>query len=177
MSNSVKYQLRELLPSLSPQAKAISDPDCKSKFKILKMIAESRKSVEMMCAEMGKSHQWFFKWSNILIKHKDILSLKNRSRKPKKSPNQTPKRVAKRIRKLRELEPFSGPERISRDLKLHYNIVCSPSTVYANLKREKLISQEYSKKLSKKHLKRYRRPLPGWLQMASDGFQICALLD
>lgn len=165
MSSLVRCQLRELLPSLSSKAKAISDPDCKSKFKILKIIAESNKSIELLCAEIGKSHQWFYKWANILLKRKDILSLKSRSRKPNRSPKQTPKRVAKRIRKLREYEPFSGPERISRDLKTHYNIQCPPSTVYANLKREKLISQEHSKKLTKKHLKRYRRPLPGWLQM------------
>ena len=165
MSRSVKYQLRELLPSLSSKAQAISDPDAKSKFKILKKIAESEKSVEFKCAEFGKSHQWFYKWAKVLLKKKDILSLKNRSRRPKRSPSQTPKRVVKRIRKLRELEPFSGPERISRDLKNLFNMKCAPSTVYANLKREKLISKKYSERLTKKHTKRYRRPLPGWLQM------------
>ena len=165
MSRSIKYQLRELLPSLSSKAQAVSDPDCKAKFKIMKIIAESEKSVEFKCAEFGKSHQWFYKWAKILLKQKDILSLKERSRKPKRSPNQTPKRIVKRIRKLRELEPFSGPERISRDLKKLFNMTCAPSTVYANLKREKLTSAEHSKKLTKKHTKRYRRPLPGWLQM------------
>ena len=42
---------------------------------------------------------------------------------------------------------------------------CSPSAVYAALKRLGMITKEYAKKLTKEHLKRYRRPLPGWLQM------------
>jgi hypothetical protein len=40
-----------------------------------------------------------------------------------------------------------------------------PSTVYAILKREKMISQKLAEKLTKKHLRRYRRVLPGYLQM------------
>jgi transposase InsO family protein len=42
---------------------------------------------------------------------------------------------------------------------------CPPSTVYAVLKRKKLISKEYRKKRAKKHIKRYRRQVPGFLQM------------
>ncbi|MFN9068980.1 MAG: DDE-type integrase/transposase/recombinase, partial [Bdellovibrionales bacterium] len=40
-----------------------------------------------------------------------------------------------------------------------------PSTVYAILKREKMVSQKLAEKLTKKHLRRYRRALPGYLQM------------
>ena len=160
-----KYSLLELLPSLRSQAQGISDPEIKSRFKFLKVVAESPKSVRKKCREEGRSHQTFYKWAEILIKTQDVMCLKSRSRKPTKSPNQTPKRITKRVRKLRLLEPFSGPERISQDLKEHYNIKCPPSTVYAVLKREKLITAEHAKRLNKKHLKRYRRPLPGWLQM------------
>ena len=44
-------------------------------------------------------------------------------------------------------------------------MICAPSTVYNVLKRLKLISKEYSKKLTKAHHKRYRRPLPGYMQV------------
>ena len=44
-------------------------------------------------------------------------------------------------------------------------MVCSPSAVYAVLWRLAMITDEYKKKLTKAHLKRYRRPLPGWMQM------------
>ncbi|NDF13455.1 MAG: transposase [Proteobacteria bacterium] len=160
-----KYRLRELLPSLSAQAKSISDAEIKARFKLLKAVAESPQTVERKCRQEGKSKQYFHKWAKVLLKTKDILSLASRSRRPKRSPRKTPRRVVKRVRKLRELEPFSGPERISQDLKDHFNIDCPPSTVYQVLKREKLISTDGAKKLTKRHLKRYRRPLPGWLQM------------
>jgi transposase InsO family protein len=41
----------------------------------------------------------------------------------------------------------------------------SVSTVYQVLLRNKLIKDEYKKALTKKHMKRYTRPFPGWLQM------------
>ncbi len=60
---------------------------------------------------------------------------------------------------------FWDCERISCYLKQFFNIQCPPSTVYAILKREKLITEENRKKLTKRHIKRYRRPLSGYLQM------------
>ena len=152
--SALKYRLRELLPSLSSQAKSNSDVEIKTRFKLLKTVAESPKSVQRKCREEGKSQQLFYKWAKLLLKTKNILSLKSRSRRPKRSPNLTPKRIVKRVRKLRELEPFSGPERISQDLKEHFNIECPPSTVYHILKRERLITTEGAKKLTKRHLKR-----------------------
>lgn len=163
--SQTKYRLQELLPSLSAQAKSISEIEVKKRFKFLKVVAESPKSVEHKCRDEGQSPQAFYKWAKLLLKTKDIWSLKSRSRRPKRSPTQTAKRVTKRVRKLRALEPFAGPERISQDLKSLFNIDCPPSTVYNVLKREGLISVDRAKKLSKKHLKRYRRPMPGWLQM------------
>ena len=49
------------MPSLSSKAQAVSDPDSKAKFKMMKIIAESEKSVDFKCADFGKSHQWFYK--------------------------------------------------------------------------------------------------------------------
>jgi len=40
-----------------------------------------------------------------------------------------------------------------------------PSTVYAILRRFKMVSVTLAKKLTKRHLKHYRRPFPGFLQM------------
>lgn len=160
-----KYALRELLPSLRSQAQGISDREIKQRFKFLKAIVESPKSVRKKCREEGRSHQMFYKWAEILLKAKDLLALKPRSRRPKNSPNKTPKRVEKRIRKLRELQPFQGADRISQDLKDMFNMKCPPSTVGAVLKRQGFIGKEQSKKLTKKHTRRYRRDLPGYLQM------------
>ncbi len=160
-----KYRLRSVLPSLVLQARSISDVEVKARFKFLKAVAESPKSVRNKCREEGKSHQFFYKWAKILLRTKNLISLKSKSRKPNDSPNKTSKRIERKIRILRNLEPFSGAERISQDLKEHHSMKCPPSTVYQVLKREGLVSQEKSKRLTKRHMKRYRRPLPGYLQM------------
>lgn len=160
-----KYKLKELLPSLVLQARSITDSEVKARFKFLKVVAESSKSVRNKCREQGKSHQLFYKWARVLLRTKNLLSLKGRSRRPKRSPNKTSKRIERKIRILRKLEPFSGSERISQDLKEHHSMKCPPSTVYQVLKRGGLISQEKSKRLTKRHMRRYRRSLPGYLQM------------
>lgn len=71
----------------------------------------------------------------------------------------------KKVVQLRRAQPSYGPERISQDLKQLFNIKVPPSTAHAILKRKGLISQKHQKSLTKRHLKRYRRPFPGYLQM------------
>jgi transposase InsO family protein len=162
---SLKLQLRKILPGLGKQANTISDPEIKKRLYLIKAVVNSPKSVAQVCQHRGVSSDFFNKWGSKLLRAKDLLSLASTSRKPKHCPHQTPKRVEKRVKVLRLAEPSHGPERISFDLKKFYNIVCSPSAVYAVLWRLKLITEEYRKKLTKTHLKRYRRPLPGWTQM------------
>lgn len=162
---SLKLQLREILPELSKQANKIKDPVIKKRLYLIKRVCESPKSVSQVCRFGGVSSDYFNKWGSILLRAKDLLSLKSVSRKPKSCPHQTPKRIEKRIRNLRLAEPSHGPERISFDLKKLFNMVCPPSTVYAVLLRLGMITEVYKKKLTKEHLKRYRQPLPGWLQM------------
>jgi len=163
--SALKLQLRKILPELSSQANKISDPEIKKRLYLIKAVTESPKDVKRVCELRGVSPDYFYKWARRLLKRQDLLSLKPKSRKPDRSPNQTPKRVEKRIRILRKLDPSLGPERISDDLKRIYNMICSPSAVYAVLKRLKLVTKQYRDRLTKKHMKRYRRPLPGWLQM------------
>ena len=162
---TLKLQLKKILPDLSKQANTISDPEIKKRLYLIRAVVNSPKSVSQVCQSRGVSPDLFNKWGKILLKAKDLLSLKSGSRKPKNCPHQTPKRIEKRIKNLRLAEPSHGPERISFDLKKLYNMVCSPSGVYAVLWRLALITDEYRKKLTKTHLKRYRRPLPGWMQM------------
>ena len=163
---SLKLQLRKILPGLSEQANRNKDRQIKSRLYLIKAVAQSPKSVERVCQSRGVSTDSFYNWARQLLKKPlDLKSLKSRSTKPKSCPHQTPKRVEKRIRNLRLVEPSHGPERISFDLKRLFNIVCHPSTVYAVLLRLGMITEFYKKKLTKAHLKRYRQPLPGWIQM------------
>ena len=107
----------------------------------------------------------FYAWAKRLLKAKSVSGLLCLSRRPKRSPSKTPRRVIRRIVKIRKAEPYLGPDRISDDLKRLYKIDCPPSTVHAILKREGLITEDKKKALTKKHMKRYRRPWPGYLQM------------
>jgi transposase len=163
--SDLKYQLRRLLPTLTDESKRLNDPQARERLYLIKAVAKSPKPIEVICQSKGRSTKYFYSWAKKLLKTKSVLALVSLSRKPKRSPNQTQRRIEKRIKRLREAEPYHGPERISQDLKDLFNIKCAPSTVYSVLKRLGLISQEAQKKLTKKHLKRYRRPIPGYLQM------------
>lgn len=163
--SSLKYQLLLLLPTLSSAARSNSSRELKARFYRLKAVSESRRDLAKACRLHGVSREWFYKWGRRLLRAKNINSLGSKSRRPRRSPNQTSERISRRIRRLRMLEPFSGPERISQDLKDYFNIECAPRTVNNVLKREGFISKKHSQRLTKKHLKRYRRPLPGYLQM------------
>ncbi len=163
--SALKTQLKEVLQKLSSEANKIRDPEIKQRYYFLKKIAESQKSIKQTCESLGKSRDYFYDLVDRFLDLKTIDCLKPLSRRPIKSPNKTPARVEKRVKKLRLENPSHGPERISFYLKRKFNMVCPPSTVAAILVRLGLVTQENKKKLTKKHLKRYRRPLPGYLQM------------
>jgi len=163
--SSLKYQLKELLPSLKGEANKISDPEVKRRFYLIKAVSESPKNVKRTCEARGVSTDYFYKWARKLLESKTLQALVSRSKAPKRFWNLTQKRVEKRIVKIRRAEPFKGPETISFDLKKRFNMICAPSTVAAILKRKGLVKKEYRDRLTKKHMKRYRRPWPGFLQM------------
>ena len=163
--SALKNQLKLILPKLSKEANANQDKEIKRHLYLIKAVCSSTKSVKQVCEKRGVSTDQFYLWAKRLKKFKSIACLGSLSRKPKYSPRQTKKRVERKILLLRKVEPSHGPERISFDLNRLFRIVCPPATVYNVLKRLKLISKEYRQRLTKKHHKRYRRPLPGYMQI------------
>jgi len=164
MSELIK-QLRLILPGLSAEANANTNKEIRRHLYLIKAVVESPKSVVQTCERRGVSTDQFYLWAGRLVKAKSLICLSSKSKKPRRSPRQTKKRVERKIRSLRTAEPSHGAERISFDLKKLFRIVCAPSTVYNVLKRLKLISEDHSRKLTKRHHKRYRRPVPGYMQM------------
>ena len=162
---SLKYQLRELLASLSAESNQLKDPVAKQRLYLIKAVAESKKDIKKTCEARGVSTDLFYKWSARLLLDRTLESLRSFSRAPKRKWNQTPKRIEKRVVALRKARPYLGAERISFELKKQFNIKCAISTAGAILKRSGLITEVYAKRLTKKHLRRYRRPFPGYLQM------------
>ena len=163
--SKLKDQLKVILPTLAEEANHNRDPEVKFRLYVLKYVTESKKDVKTACEAKGVSTDFFYEWGGRLLRVRKLSSLKSRSRKPKKSPNQTPRRAEKRIRKLRMADPSHGPDRISFYMKLLFNVTCAPSTVYNVLRRLGFVDKAERKTRSKKHLKRYTRPIPGYLQM------------
>jgi len=163
--SGLKYQLKEVISSLSLEANKNRDKEVKKRFYLIKAVIESKKDVKKTCEARGVSTDYFYMWAKRLLEIKSILALESKSKSVKFFWNKTPRRIEKRIIKLRKQEPFLGPERISYKLKKLFNMICPASTVAAILKRAGLVTKKYRDRLTKRHLKRYRRPLVGYLQM------------
>jgi len=161
----LKYRLRELLPRLSEQAKRCKDRTIKRRLYLIKAVVLSTRTIKSACEFRGIGRDSFYQWAQRLLEKRDISALSPLSRRPHRSPNQTKRAIEKKILEVKNKEPFLGPERISNALDELYAISIHPSTAYAVLKRNNAISKEYRKKRTKKHTKRYRRPIPGYLQM------------
>lgn len=163
--SQLRSQLRKIMPRLSTEANKLRDPEARSRWMKLKQITWSPKPLARACAFYGWSEDAYSKWGTRLRKQPRIESVMSKSRKPHRSPNKTKPRKEKKVAQLRRADPSLGPERISFDLQKFFKILVPPSTVYAVLKRAKMVSIKLAEKLTKKHLKRYRRPWPGYLQM------------
>ena len=163
--SSRKYQLEKLMPSLSAAAQKSKDKEVKARFYLIKAVCSSKKDIKKTCESRGYSTDFFYKWSARLLKYKSLEGLVTKSKAPKNSPNRTVKRTEKKVIKIKRENSFLGPKRISFYLKKWYKIKCPPSTVYNILKRNNLISKKYQSRRTKKHMKRYRRSFPGYLQL------------
>lgn len=163
--SKLKHQLKSILPLLSEEANRCRDREVRERLDLIKGIIKSPKSLTKACAAAGKSTDWFGTWAKRLIKERSLEALKSRSRRPKHSANKTPKRIEKRVMQIRKAQPFLGPERVQDDLKRLFNMHCPVTTIYRILKRNKLITQATKQRTTKKHIKRYRRFLPGFCQM------------
>lgn len=164
MSN-IKYDLRCLISRLSVEANKISDNKIKQKYYFLKAVSFSKSSISYECTKYGYSRDFFYKWANRLLKEESLTALSELSRAPKLIPHKTTQRIERKIKTIRKKEPYLGGERISFLLKKKHRMKCPPSTVNAILKRENYIEKKYKSRCTKKHLKRYRRPLPGYVQL------------
>ena len=139
----------------------IEDRQVKRRLAILHHAEEITGNVAMTCRYYGITRQTFYCWK----RRYDELGcegLKDRSRRPKTSPNATHVDVVGKILYLRQSYHF-GPSKISMYLKRYHDVAISPSGVWRILKRLDLnrlpASQRY-KRLDKRYL-RYEKQLPG----------------
>jgi hypothetical protein len=163
--SQLRNSLRKVLLRFAQEANKIRDDEARSRWMKLRRITESTKSLAHACRFYGMSEDSYSKWGRRLLRHPVAESLKSKSRKPYRSPGKTKPRIEKIILKIRRVEPYLGPERITDTAMQIYNLKIAPSTVFAILRRAKVVGRKLAERLTKKHLKRYRRPLPGYLQM------------
>jgi transposase InsO family protein len=163
--SALKYQLKDLVSSLAAEANKIKDPNVKRRLYLIKAVCDSKKDIKKTCEVRGFSTDYFYKWCKRFLEAKSLSGLSTRPKTVKIFWNKTDRRVERKIIRLRKKEPFKGPERISFELRNKFKIICAASTVAAILKRAGLVTKKYRESLTKKHMKRYRRPWPGYLQM------------
>ena len=156
--SELKDQLRLMIPRLAKEANKLTDPAARSRWMKIRAIALSPKAISKACAGQGCSVDFFEKWGKRLVKARGFLGLRTRSKKPHRSPMKTKPKIEKVVLKVRRVEPYLGPERISQTAKDLYELEVAPSTVFAILRRAKVVGKKIAERLTKKHLKRYRRP-------------------
>ena len=163
--SQLRNQLRKLLRRFAQEANKITNSEARSRWMRLRKITESTKSVAQACRFYGMSEDSYNKWGRRLLKRPRAESLESKSRRPYRSPFKTKPRAEKAVLKLRRVEPYLGPYRLSNEAKKIFNLNVPPSTCFAILRRAKVVGKKIAQTLTKRHMKRYRRPLPGYLQM------------
>ena len=163
--SQLKFKLSKLIPRFSKEANRIRDEEARSRWMKIRKITESSKSLAAACRFFGLSEDAYHKWGHRLLKKPVGESLLSKSRKPHRSPRKVKPRIEKKVLKIRRVEPYLGPERIADTLQENDKLKVPPSTIFNILRRAKVVGKKLAQQLTKKHLKRYRRPWPGYLQM------------
>jgi len=100
---------------------------------------EQTNNVSYVCRHFGIARKTFYKWYNrFKTSNRDRQSLKDRTRRPKNSPQKTDEKTTYIIKEMRNKTRF-GPDRIRFYLFKDYHLNIPRSTIYVILKREGLI--------------------------------------
>ena len=137
------------------------DRQIRHRLAVLRHAEEVTGNVAMTCRYYGISRQTFYKWLS-RYQADGPQALKDRSRRPKVSPNATHVDVVGKILYLRKNYHF-GPEKIAMYLARYHDVTISKSGVWRILKRldmSRLPTSQRYKRLDKRW-KRYEKQLPG----------------
>lgn len=123
-------------------------------------------NVQMACDLFGVSRDYYYRWfKRFSDSGFEVDALKERSRRPKRSPRRIGDGLTQKIGYYRKRYRY-GPERIAYWIKTNNNVSVSPSTVYREILRKKWFVKRYRTKVSNPHKKRYNLDWPGqMLQM------------
>jgi transposase InsO family protein len=133
----------------------------KRRLAILRHAEEVTGNVALTCRYYGISRQIFYTWKR-RYEADGLDGLRDRSHRPRISPNATRTEVVGKIIYLRQHYHF-GPARIAMYLKRYHEVQISPSGVWRILKRLQLNRLPASQRHQRhdRRWKRYEKPLPG----------------
>jgi transposase InsO family protein len=133
----------------------------KRRLAILRHAEEITGNVALTCRYYGISRQIFYTWKR-RYEADGLDGLRDRSHRPRISPNATRTEVVGKIIYLRQHYHF-GPARIAMYLKRYHEVQISPSGVWRILKRLQLNRLPASQRHQRhdRRWKRYEKPLPG----------------
>jgi transposase InsO family protein len=128
---------------------------------IIRHAQEMTGNVALTCRYFGISRHTYYNWFR-RYEEFGVEGLRDRSRRPLRSPNATTGEVIGKIVYLRKTYHF-GPEKISMYLKRYHDLQVSRSGVWRILKRLEMnrlpSSQRYRRHVDR--WKRYEKPQPG----------------
>jgi transposase InsO family protein len=128
---------------------------------IIRHAQEVTGNVSLTCRYYGITRQAYYIWVR-RYEEGGLEGLRDRSRRPKVSPNATKAEVVGKIVYLRRSYHF-GPHKIAMYLKRYHDVQISPSGVWRILRRLDMnrlpASQRYRRHVDR--WKRYEKPLPG----------------
>jgi transposase InsO family protein len=128
---------------------------------IIRHAQEVTGNVSATCRYFGITPQAYYIWLR-RYEEAGIEGLRDRSRRPRTSPNATRAEVVGKIIYLRQHYHF-GPHKIAMYLKRYHDVAVSPSGIWRILRRLDMsrlpASQRYRRHVDR--WKRYEKPLPG----------------
>jgi transposase InsO family protein len=137
------------------------DRQARHRLAVLRHVEEVTGNVAMTCRYFGISRQAYYTWLRRYVAE-GTDGLRDRSKRPRSSPNATRAEVIEKIIHLRSSYHF-GPEKIQMYLKRYHDITISRSGVWRILHRLDLgrlpASQRY--KRHDRRWKRYEKQRPG----------------
>lgn len=166
-----QYQI--CLKKIKQNLRGVKDEEIRRKAYLIIKILESKKSVEAACIHNGVVRNTFYGWCRRFMDAEyDIYALKNKSRRPHKSPNKTSIKVEDELLQLRK----DNGNKCGKYIALLYEKTrgkkIAGSTVDSIFSRRGVI-QPRKKKAPNPHTRRYAMKTPlERVQMDSVGLEI-----
>lgn len=156
---------KELYAKVRDQARTCRDAALRKKLQLfLEVIRSGQVLRSSRIFGYSSTSYYYYWWKRFRDSGFQMVSLREKSRRPKRSPRQISIKIVRKIRKYR-IEFRYGPKRIAYYLWHNHRIKVSESTVRRTIERRGWVLRKNRTKKKNPHRKRYELPIPGHLQV------------